>query len=577
MIQLEEQEFFASHDRAICHAPTAALRKALIEELRTKNAPLWEDYQAAMHDTDCLRKFLRSSGRYPLTSSGRNNSYPVFAELFTASIRKNGRIGTVLPTGIATDETNKLFFSHISEGGLIVSLISFYEIRLFFKATDSRQPFCLLTMRASRDSTAKPALFSFSINQLADLGSPQRVFELTSDDFSLMNPNTRTCPVFRTRADAELTRRLYRTTPVLYNKAKKQNPWSMTLRQGLFNMTTDSSLFRTRDELERSGFRLVGNRFTNEQHSTYLPLYEAKMMNIYEHRFGTFEGLAARPVNTPLPSPSPEARRDLGYVTLPWYWVEEKLISSGWPEHLGSWAIGFRDITNATSERTTIACIIPRSGVGNNLPLLFIPAPYTGDAVLLLANLCSIPLDFVAKQKIPANHLNFFYLEQFPVIPPSAYTAEARAFIVPRVLELSVTSWEVYDVLVDVWRASVPDVRERIEDQFKHNRNDAGAFALTGTCPTGYPTLDCSVLPFVWDTERRAHLRAELDAYFALLYGLDDVDLRYMLDPEEVFGSEFPSETFRVLKENELKRYKEFRTRRLILDAWDQLKRGALA
>ena len=80
--------------------------------------------------------------------------------------------------------------------------------------------------------------------------------------------------------------------------------------------------------------------------------------------------------------------------------------------------------------------------------------------------------------------------------------------------------------------------------------------------------------PFKWDEDRRAVLRAELDAYYAKLYGLTRDELRYILDPKDVYGPDFPGETFRVLKEKEERLYGEYRTRRLVLAAWDALEAG---
>ena len=77
--------------------------------------------------------------------------------------------------------------------------------------------------------------------------------------------------------------------------------------------------------------------------------------------------------------------------------------------------------------------------------------------------------------------------------------------------------------------------------------------------------------PFPWNPERRAQLRAELDAYYARLYGLDRNELRYILDPADVMGEDYPSETFRVLKKNEIQEFGEYRTQRLVLAAWDAL------
>jgi hypothetical protein len=109
-------------------------------------------------------------------------------------------------------------------------------------------------------------------------------------------------------------------------------------------------------------------------------------------------------------------------------------------------------------------------------------------------------------------------LYQLPILPPTAYTPADVDFIAPRVLELVYTAW---------------DMKPFAEDM-------------------GYRGE-----PFRWDEERRAHLRAELDAYYARLYGLTRDELRYILDPKDVYGDDFPGETFRVLKEKEIKQYGE--------------------
>ena len=80
--------------------------------------------------------------------------------------------------------------------------------------------------------------------------------------------------------------------------------------------------------------------------------------------------------------------------------------------------------------------------------------------------------------------------------------------------------------------------------------------------------------PFAWDEARRAALRAELDAFFARAYGLTRDELRYILDPSDVKGEDYPSETFRVLKEKEIRTHGEYRTHRLVLEAWDRMETG---
>lgn len=201
------------------------------------------------------------------------------------------------------------------------------------------------------------------------------------------------------------------------------------------------------------------------------------------------------------------------------------------------WLMGWRDITNATNERTVIASVIPRVAVGNNLPLMLFGANLDARKVaVLLGNLCSLVLDFVARHKVGGTHLNYFIYKQLPILPPDRYTTADLDFIAPRVLELTYTAHDLA-----AWAADL---------------------GYTGA-------------PFPWNPDRRAQLRAELDAYYARLYGLDEHELRYVLDPAEVMGEDYPSETFRVLKNNELREYGEYRMRRLVLEAFRQ--RGAAA
>ena len=57
-------------------------------------------------------------------------------------------------------------------------------------------------------------------------------------------------------------------------------------------------------------------------------------------------------------------------------------------------------------------------------------------------------------------------------------------------------------------------------------------------------------------------------------YGLSRDELCYILDPADIHGESYPSETFRGLKRKEIERYGEYRTRRLVLTAFDQLTGG---
>jgi hypothetical protein len=359
-------------------------------------------------------------------------------------------------------------------------------------------------------SPIQKAKFSFFATQVRHLENVARVFHLTPEDIALINPNTLTCPIFRTRVDAALTQKIYQRVPVLENERTGQNPWGITFKQGLFNMTSDSGLFAT------------------EPSEGDVPLYEAKMLHQFDHRWATYtsDGSTRDILDV--------EKNDPDFLPVPRYWVGrsevESRLAHKWKK---SWLIAFRDICRSTDERTAIFSILPRVGVGNKAPLILFDHKHHHKASCLLANVCSLPFDFVARQKIGGTSMNFFIAKQLPVLPPESYSQPDIDFITPRVLELVYTTWDMQPFAQDM----------------------------------GY-----NGDPFPWNPDRRALLRAELDAYYAHLYGLTRDELRYILAPADLHGESFPSETFRVLKNKEVNEYGEYRTQRLVLEAWDRLK-----
>ncbi len=393
--------------------------------------------------------------------------------------------------------------------------------------------------------------------------------------------------------------------PVLVNERTGENPWGVRFL-AMFHMSNDSHLFRTRAELEQEGFRLVGNRFVKGS-EVYLPLYEAKMIWHYDHRYGTYEGVESRS-STQLPTPDDAQHADPAFLVQPWYWVPAEEVEARLGDWQRGWLLGFRHVTNATNERTAIFSVLPRVGAGDNV---FFLLPDRGGSLLipgLKGNLTSIVFDWIVRQKLGGVNMSFFYVQQLPVLPPSAYTLQDLRFIVPRVLELVYTAWDLKPFADDVWREASEPVREAIRRQWEENAAETGGHnwelpdwtALFPEIETD-PAKGIPLPPFRWHEERRARLRAELDAYYARLYGLTCKQLRYILDPadlterelaaildpwEEVEdpldpqgyqarcqASTFPGETFRVLKEKELRQYGEYRTRRLVLEAWERIAR----
>jgi hypothetical protein len=278
----------------------------------------------------------------------------------------------VIPTGIAADFTNKEFFSHILDNGQVASFYDFENRLKLFPAVHSMYRFSLLTLCIP--GKAKETDFAFFNHHPSDLRDERKHIRLSPSDFSLLNPNTRTTPIFRAKADGELAKFIYQRIPVLINKTKGENPLKVRFLR-FFDMAGDSRLFRTREQLMKEGFGLLGNIFLKGD-EVYLPLYEAKMFWHYDHRWGTYEGAYSRK-DVHLPKPSFAQYSDPSFFSLPWYWVpkeevEERLRKAGWRR---GWLTAFRDITNASNERTAIFSVLPRVGVSNKAPLILFHQP----------------------------------------------------------------------------------------------------------------------------------------------------------------------------------------------------------
>ncbi|MFI7214264.1 Eco57I restriction-modification methylase domain-containing protein [Micromonospora maritima] len=539
-VKLQEQEFFATRSEKIAKAANKAAREKLISALGSSqeeaHRALYAEFIAARRMAEGISHLLRDSGRYPLAGRGDVNTYAVFAETASLAIAPRGRLGLVLPTGIATDATTAHFFSELIRSGRIASFLDFEnESYLLSRDVDHRVRFALLTATGNGDRVDK-ASFAFGTRYIEDLDN--RRFAMPPEEILLANPNTGTLPVFRSRRDAEITLGIYRRLPVLIREGDPQgNPWSLSFMR-MFDMSNDSHLFRTREDLERDGWELSGNIFKRGQ-QRMLPLYEAKMLHHFDHRLGTYEGQTEAQANMgTLPRLTPEQHDDPECVPVPRYWVPEfdvpterrtkmgnviydlgvksRLAERGWRH---GWLMGWRDIARSTDTRTMVAAVLPGYGVGHTNPLLF---PANAEAAALIqACLTSFVFDYVLRQKIVGTHLTYGYLYQLPMPSLADFqTFEGVRWFVDRVVELTYTTM---------------DTASYAED------------------------LQCAGAPFRWDEARRETMRAELDAAFLHIYGLTRDEADYILD------------TFSVVKRLDEASHGTYRTKSLILDVYDRM------
>jgi hypothetical protein len=501
-VKLQEKEFFATRDEAIAKAPNAAARKKLINALADSEdlveRELYQEFQAALRESTGWSQLLRDSGRYPLTGQGDVNTYAVFAETARTIIGPRGRSGLVLPTGIATEATTSEFFGDLVRQRSLASLFDFENEEKVFPGVTNRVRFCLLSL-VGRKVKSSSISFAFRARRAEQL--PGLEFSLTAEDIERINPNSLTCPVFDTGRHAEIVKEIYRQVPVLWREMPESNPWRVSF-MAMLHMANDSELFHTHGlELGNEGWRLEGNIFVRgmgQGIEWMLPLYEAKMIHHFDHRFATYENATEAQLNKgTLPRLTVKQHNDPNRVVLPRYWVAEeeidKRLDGRWDK---DWFIGWRDIARSSDERTLLAGALSRSAVGHTFPILLSPS---AQITILYANLASFVADYVLRQKMAGSHLSYGYIKQLPVMPPERYDesiewlrdGSVARWIEERVLELTYTAWDM--------------------EPFARDLGDHGP-------------------PFVWNEERRFAIRAELDAAYFHLYGVERDDVDYVMD-----------------------------------------------
>ncbi len=561
-IKLQEVEWFAERRPDIARQVRASDRKKLIDTLRTNADPLADDYALAARRAEDSTRIARDGGDYPLLSSGDINLYSLFVERSAHLVKADGVVGLLTPSGIAADKGAARFFRSIATTGRLAVFFDFENRKKLFPDVDSRFKFCALIFAGTRRhfTAARCAFYLHAVAELAPPNFPvgadetarlraTRVIELDSADFSAVNPNTGTAPIFRNALDAQLTTRIYRENPVLVRhefalepdpitREMTVNPDKIASLQRLypvrysrmFDMTNDSGLFKRRDELEAAGFYPIAGGRWKKGAAEMLPLYVGRMIQHYDHRAANVTVNEDNLHNAALSSlVTNEQKRDSAFCSTPQYWVPadaEQLID------YSGWAIGFRDIARSTDVRTFIASIIPQAAAGNTLPMVLSEAsttiPYSSWAYRFIANINSLALDYFARQKIQTTHMNWYIAEQLPFIAPAVYM---------RVLgETTVGDFVRTEVL-----------------HLSYTANDLAAFAHD----LGYDGT-----PFTWDAEDRRHRIARLDALYFILYGLSRDEATYVLD------------TFPIVRQQDEATFGRYRTRELVLGYMNALAAG---
>ncbi|MGV0721042.1 DNA methyltransferase [Mycolicibacterium elephantis] len=522
-VKIQNKEFFANAGRNdIADAPTAAKREDMINELADTDSGLFRAYHAALRQSDGTAHLLLKSGRYPLTGRGDVNTYSVFAETMRTIVNPHGAAGIITPTGLATEKNTAPFFSDTLGSHRLYAFYDFDNEAKIFRDVHHAYRFALTAMTGTRRKVQRTR-FAFLNRHVSDVSDKR--FQLAAEEVLTLNPNTGTLPMFRSRKDADITLGIYSRHPVLIRDDNPQgNPWRLSFAT-LLHMANDSGLFHTADDLSDAKFNGWSYKRDREE---YVPLYEAKMLSHFDHRFSTYKDATQAQLNVgALPRLTNEQHDDPEVEPLARYWVErrevDERLQARWNRQ---WFFGWRDIARASDSRTFVPSVLPASAVNNKFPLAF---PHeSGDAPALHAVWSSLAFDYVARQKLSGTGMTYFIVKQLSCPTPALFARPAP--------------WHYKTSLVNWMRPYV------LELSYTSNRLRPYAEDFGDDGP-----------PFRWDSERRALLRSDLDAGFLHIYGLNRDESEHVLD------------SFPVVRKYEEKDYGEYRTKRLVLEAYDRM------
>ncbi|KAF0969884.1 Eco57I restriction-modification methylase domain-containing protein [Gordonia sp. YY1] len=522
-VKIQDKEFFANAGRRdIEGAKTAAIRKSMIEELEDTDPDLFREYQDTLRQSDATAHLLLKSGRYPFTGRGDVNTYSVFAETMRTVAGPAGAAGIITPTGLATDKTTSEFFANTLSHHRLYAFYDFDNEAKIFRDVHHSYRFAVTVMNGA-ERRVRRTKFAFLNRHISDVA--EKRFQLAAKEVLALNPNTGTLPMFRSRTDADITLGIYSRHPVLIRDDDPDgNPWGLSFL-AMFHMANDSGLFHTPDDLVDAKF----NGWSYKRHGKeYVPLYEAKMLSHYDHRFSTYKGATQAQLNVgSLPRLTDEEHDDPRVEPLARYWVDRSDVNAKlegkWDRR---WFLGWRSIARASDSRTFVPAVFPASAVSGKLPVA-LPADLLSSP-LLHATWSTMIFDYVTRQKSSGADVAFFVVKQLSVPRPGMFAEAApwrrssalSLWVLPYVVELTYTSLRVKPYAEDL--------------------GDAGP-------------------PFRWDPERRALLRAELDAGFLHVYGLGRAEAEHVLD------------SFPVVRKFEERDLGEYRTRRLVLEAYDRM------
>jgi hypothetical protein len=506
------KEFFSTYDPTVRFMSPEDQETAFARLLENPSiAAAWDSYCRNLYTHT---NFYKTSGRYRLFARGNLgkgdlNVYRMFVETALLATKVGGYAAQFAPEGLYNGANAAAIREELFNRFRLCLLIGFENSRgIWFPEVDTRAKFCLYV--AKKGSNTAQFRSRFRVNSLQGLAEAvsEHALLIPLSIVQEFSSDAMAVMEFASQFEIDICRKMYARYP-RFGQQVSGLPYRLYMRE--VDMGTDRDLFTENDGL---------------------PVFEGRMIDAFDYRAKAYcsgRGRAAEWKEMPF-----------GY--------EGKAIKPQWrlpldslPERLrdraNSYRIGFCDVASPTNARSLVAALVPPNTVcGHKVPTITFNHGDARDLLLWIGVSNSLCMDFLVRKKV-ALTMSYTIMDSLPFPRPASSVGSADE-IVKRVYSLCAVGNEM--------------------EQFREEA------VGSGVVPMGTQIEE--------DPVCRDRLAADLDALVARhVFGLSRTEMLYVLDPDEVLGPDCGVETFRSLRDQEIRRFGEYRTRRLVLEAWDAL------
>jgi len=511
----DAKEFFAVYDPQVRFMSNEE-QKAAYERL--KEHPIirarWDAY---CRDLYTQTNFYKESGRYRMFAPGNLgkgdlNVYRMFVETALNGVRRGGCAGQLVPEGFYNGANAAAIRAAIFELFRLDRVIGFENSRgIWFPSVDTRAKFCLYAAWKGGSTESFHAAFRVNSEQRLADAAGGRHLTLPVSLVREFSPDALAVMEFAAQSEIDVCRKMYGRYPKFGEKITAM-PNRVYMRE--VDMGNDRDLF-TED-------------------GDGLPVFEGRMVDLYDYRAKGYSSGRGRAAEWP-DLPFGDTRKAiLPQWRIPKDRIPDKLIS-----RIHQYRVGFCDVASPTNERSLIAALVPPNTIcGHKVPTIVLERGEPADILLWLGVTNSLTMDFIVRKKV-ALSMSYTIMDSLPFPRDWRRTAGAET-IIARAFALSAVGPEMAE-----FRRSAP----------------------------GSPGVQQGIIP-AEDPDIRAQLMAEIDALVAHeVFGLTRDELRYVLDPDNLLGEGSGIETFKAQRNREKRQLGEYRTQRLVLEAWDRFER----